>query len=137
MSYQIIKYFSGTLMTLILQMIKKMIKSFGFAFQGILYTIKTQGNFRFHLLASIIVVSCGFYFKIKTIDWLFLLLCIGLVLFAELLNTAIESTIDLCSPEIHPLAKVAKDTAAAAVLVLAIMSAIIGLIIFSPYVLQL
>lgn len=115
-------------------MIKKTIKSFGFAFQGILYTIKTQWNFRFHLLATVLVVGCGFYFEINKMEWLFLLLCIGLVLFAELLNTAIESTVDLCSPEIHPLAKVAKDTAAASVLILAIMSAIIGVIIFFPYV---
>ena len=120
-------------MTLILQMIKKILKPFGFAFQGILYTIKTQWNFRFHLLATSIVLACSFYFEIKTIEWLFLLLCIGLVLFAELLNTAIESTINLCSPEIHPLAKIAKDTAAGSVLILAIMSALIGVIIFTPY----
>jgi undecaprenol kinase len=120
-------------MTLILQMIKKTIKSFGFALEGILYTIKTQSNFRFHLVATVVVVFCGFYFEIKTIEWLFLLLCIGLVLFAELLNTAIESAIDLCSPETHPLAKIAKDTAAASVLVLAIMAVFVGLIIFIPY----
>jgi diacylglycerol kinase len=120
-------------MTLILQMIKKTIKSFGFALKGILYTIKTQSNFRFHLVATVVVVFCGFYFEIRTIEWLFLLLCIGLVLFAELLNTAIESAIDLCSPETHPLAKIAKDTAAASVLVLAIMAVFVGLIIFIPY----
>ena len=114
-------------------MIKKTIKSFGFALEGILYTIKTQSNFRFHLVATVVVVFCGFYFEIRTIEWLFLLLCIGLVLFAELLNTAIESAIDLCSPEIHPLAKIAKDTAAASVLVLAIMAVFVGLIIFIPY----
>lgn len=120
-------------MTLILQMIKKTAKSFGFAFQGVVYTFKTQWNFRIHVLASILTISLSFYLNISKLEWVTILLCIALVLFAELLNTAIESVVDLISPEYHKLAKIAKDTAAASVLVLAISSFVIGLIIFTPY----
>lgn len=112
---------------------KRFIKSFSFALAGLKYTFKTQGNFRFHVLAALVVVSLSFYLDISNTEWLIILLCIGLVLFAELLNTAIESLVDLVSPDYHKLAEIAKDTAAASVLVLAFMSSIIGLIIFLPY----
>ena len=114
-------------------MIKKILKSFGFAFEGIFYTFKTQWNFRFHCFSAILVIFMSFFFKISTTEWLFVILCIGLVMFAELINTALETLVDLVSPEYHRLAKIAKDTAAASVLVLAFMSLIIGVIIFFPY----
>ena len=113
--------------------IKKILKSFSFAFEGILYAFKTQWNFRFHCFSAILVVFMSFFFKISTTEWLFVILCIGLVMFAELINTALETLVDLVSPEYHKLAKIAKDTAAASVLALAIMSLIIGFIIFFPY----
>ena len=115
-------------------MFKRFIKSFSFAIAGLKYTFKTQGNFRFHVLAALFVISVSFYLEISKTEWLIIMLCISLVLFAELLNTAIESLVDLVSPEYHKLAEIAKDTAAASVLVLALMSAIIGVIIFLPYI---
>ena len=75
---------------------------------------------------------CGFIFKITYSEWLACLILIGLVLMAEFFNTSIEYLVDLVSPEIHPLAKATKDTASAGVLMMAIISAIIGLIIFVP-----
>lgn len=115
-------------------MFLKFAKSFGFALQGLVYTFKTQGNFRFHLAAIIFTISFSAYFNVSKTEWIIILFCIALVLFAELLNTSIESIVDLVSPEYNKLAKIAKDTAAASVLIFAIMSLIIGLIIFVPYV---
>ena len=115
-------------------MIQKLIKSFGFAFQGLLYTIKTQRNFRIHLIATFIVLCCSAYYHIEMLEFLILLICIGLVLFAELVNTSIETIVDLVSPDYHKLAKITKDTAAASVLVLVMISALIGTIIFLPYI---
>lgn len=113
--------------------INRFIKSFSYAFQGLVYTTKTQGNFQFHLFSATIVVLSAWFLHVSKTDWLILILCIGLVLFAELVNTALEALVDLVSPEFNALAKIVKDVAAAAVLVIAIMAAIIGLVIFIPY----
>ncbi len=110
----------------------KRIKSFGYAFHGIGQTLKSEPNMRIHLVIAVLVVICGFLFKISTMEWLFCLFCFGLVFGAELFNSAIESLVDLVSPEYHPLAGRAKDIAAGAVLVCAVFSAIGGLIIFVP-----
>ena len=79
-------------------------------------------------------VGLGFYFKVNSLEWIVIILCIGLVLFAELVNTAIETLVDLASPQIHPLAKIAKDVAAASVLVLAIVATVIACFVFIPYI---
>ena len=113
---------------------KNLIKSFGYAFKGIMYTLKTQRNFKIHLVAAIIVIGLASFFEVSKFEWLILLLTIGLVLFAELLNTSIEKIVDLVSPEYHILAKHAKDTAAASVLILAITAIVIACIVFIPYV---
>lgn len=80
------------------------------------------------------VILCGFYFRITKIEWMICLILFALVLSLELVNTAIESVVDLASPDIHPLAKLSKDAAAGAVLISAIISAVIGLMIFIPYI---
>lgn len=113
-------------------MIKRQIKSFRNAFSGIAQAWKTEGHLRFHFLAASLVIICGFLFDISLTEWLICICCISLVIAAELVNTAIESVVDLCSPEQHPLAGKAKDVAAGAVLVTAIGAAIIGTIIFLP-----
>lgn len=113
-------------------MIKRQIKSFRNAFSGIAQAWKTEGHLRFHFLATSLVIICGFLFDISLTEWLICICCISLVIAAELVNTAIESVVDLCSPEQHPLAGKAKDVAAGAVLVTAIGAAIIGTIIFLP-----
>jgi undecaprenol kinase len=107
----------------------KLIDSFRFAFEGIKSTFKTERNFRIHLVAAILVIVWAWILKIPTWDFALLLIVISLVLCAELLNTAIEAVIDLVSPEWHPLAKVAKDTAAGAVLVSAVFAVAVGLVI--------
>ena len=108
---------------------KRLVDSFRYAFFGIVEAYKGEQNLKIH---TVMVVIAGFVLKISYVEWLVCLVLIGLVLMAEFFNTAIEYVVDLASPEIHPLAKLAKDTASAGVLMMAIISAIIGLIIFVP-----
>ena len=113
-------------------MIRKEIKSFGHAFRGIGATLASETHMKFHFGISLLVVAFGIWLQISITEWLICLICFGVVISAELFNTAIESLVDLISPEVHPLAGKAKDIAAGAVLVSAIFAAIIGLIIFVP-----
>lgn len=83
-----------------------------------------------HCLAAVIVICCGFYFHVTTLEWLILLIVIGIVMSLEMINTAIEKTVDLATGDFKPLAKIAKDVAAGAVLLFAVIAVIIGAIIF-------
>jgi diacylglycerol kinase len=113
---------------------KKRIRSFGYAGRGIRLVFTTEANMKIHIAIAIMVVFCGFLFCISPIEWMLCLLCIGLVFGMEMMNTAIENVVDLASPNLHPLAGKAKDIAAGAVLICAIISVIIGLLIFAPKV---
>ena len=108
------------------------IKSFGYAFEGIINTAKSERNMQIHFAFMLAVVVCGFIFRISYTEWLICLTLFGLVTSLELVNTAVESVVDLVTEEHKPLAKRAKDAAAGAVLIAAIFAAIIGLIIFVP-----
>lgn len=110
----------------------KRIESFKYAFRGIAMVLKSEKNMLIHLIISILVFVCGILFQISTTEWMICLLCFGLVFSAEMMNSAIESLVDLVSPNHHKLAGKAKDIAAGAVLVAAIFAAITGLIIFIP-----
>lgn len=116
--------------------LRKRIKSFGYAFKGIASLLKKEHNAWIHCLAIVVVTSLGFYFHISPTEWCIVLLCFGMVLAAEGFNTAIERLVDLVSPERHPVAGDVKDVAAGAVLICAIAAAIIGCIIFLPYLLN-
>ena len=105
-------------------------KSFGYAFEGIFTCIRNERNIKIHCTVAILVV-------IALTEWCICLTLFGLVIALELVNTAIESVVDLVTTERKPLAKTAKDTAAGAVLVAAIMAAIVGLIIFVPRIVSL
>ncbi len=109
----------------------KLIKSFGYAIEGILSALKQQ-NMRIHIISTLIVIVAALLTGISTTEWLAIILIVSLVIGSEMINCAIESVVDLASPDFHPLAKQAKDIAAGAVLVFAITSVIIGLIIFLP-----
>ncbi|MGI6793364.1 diacylglycerol kinase family protein [Bacteroides sp. KG68] len=113
--------------------IKKQLYGFGYAWKGIRCCIGKEQNLSFHLIAAIIVVIAGIILSITKIEWTIVILCIGVVIAAELFNTAIERLVDLVSPQQHPIAGKVKDIAAGAVLVCAVTAAIIGLIIFVPY----
>ena len=111
--------------------IHKFIKSFGYAIQGIV-TAMSEQNFRFHVLSAVTVVIVGLLTGLSITEWIIIVFVIALVIGAELFNTAIERVVDLASPDYHPLAKQAKDIAAASVLVFAVCSVIIGLLVFLP-----
>lgn len=115
---------------------RKLAKSFSYAIDGIRYTIKTQPNMRVHLGVGMIAVAAGIAFRIASYEWLALVIVISFVFILEIINTAIETLVDLYTEEYHHLAKVAKDTAAGAVMVAAIMSVCVGLIIFLPKIMN-
>lgn len=109
---------------------KKFWHSFRFAAQGIVWAFKSELNMKVHSGLAVLVLAAAAVFRLPAASWLLLLLAITLVLTAELLNTAVEATVDLVSPEIHPMAKIAKDTAAGAVLLTAVFAVITGIYVF-------
>jgi diacylglycerol kinase len=111
---------------------RKRINSFAYALRGIRLAVGSEVNIKIHLTVALLVVLCGFVFEISMTEWLVVFLCFGLVLAMEIMNTAIETVVDLVSPNQHKLAGKAKDLAAGAVLIAAIFAAICGLIIFLP-----
>lgn len=116
---------------------KKQLKSFTFAWKGILTCAGHEQNITFHLIAAIIVLAAGFCFGISRTEWMVVMLCIGTVIAAELFNSAIERLVDMVSPEWEKTAGEVKDIAAGAVLITAIAAAIVGMIVFLPYVIAL
>lgn len=106
--------------------------SFRHAFAGCWYMLRTQRNAWVHASATVVVVSASFWLGLSRLEWVAILLVIGLVWMAEFVNTALEAVVDLASPDLHPLAKVGKDVAAAAVLVGAVTAVLVGLIILGP-----
>ena len=115
-----------------MSVMKKRIRSFGYAGRGIRVVFGTEPNMKIHIVIALLVIICGFIFSISMTEWMICLLCIGLVFGMEMMNTAIENVVDLASPNLHPLAGKAKDIAAGAVLICAIVSVIVGLLIFLP-----
>jgi diacylglycerol kinase len=108
------------------------LRSFGYAFQGIAYAIRTQRNLRVHLMIASLVIIAGWGLRVTATEWAILLLTIGCVFSAELINTVAELAIDLLTQEYHPMAKVAKDAGAAAVFVMALAAVGVGVAIFGP-----
>ncbi len=107
-------------------------RAFGHAGRGVVYAFRSQPHFKIHLLAAAAATGLGFHFGLSPGEWVAILLCIGSVLAAEAFNTALESLADALSTDHHPLLGRAKDTAAAAVLILSITSAAIAALIFWP-----
>ena len=111
---------------------KKLINSFKYAIEGFVSSFKTERNMKIHILAMILVIFLGIYLKLTVMEWCIVAFAISLVIGAELFNTAIETIVDMVSPEKNPKAKLAKDISAAAVLALSIGAAIVGCLIFIP-----
>ena len=108
------------------------VQSLGYALAGWLYMLRHQKNTRIMALASIVVFVVALWLQIDFVEWAILVVAITGVWMAEFLNAAVEAVVNLASPEFHPMAKVAKDVAAAAVLLGAVASVIIGLLILGP-----
>ena len=111
---------------------KKIANSFKYAFAGIITSFRKERNMKFHFLIMFLVIILGFLLKISMIEWFICIMWFAVVIGGELFNTAIESTVNIAMPYRNPQAKAAKDISAGAVLMLAIGSAITGLIIFIP-----
>jgi diacylglycerol kinase len=107
-------------------------RSFRFAFSGWWYVIRTQRNAWVHAVVSVVVILMGFWLQLGPHDWAIIILAIALVWTSEFINTALEAVVDLASPQQHYLARVGKDVGAAAVLIAAVSSAIIGLLVLGP-----
>ncbi len=110
----------------------KLRHSFQYAVAGLVYALKTQRNVRIHFMVAVIVLGAGLYFRISSRDFVLLFFAITLVLMAELFNTALEKAVDLFVQEYSHLAKVAKDTAAGAVLVTALNALVVAYVVFYP-----
>ena len=106
--------------------------SFGYALSGLWYAVCTQLNMRIHLSVSVAVLALGLYVRLDWTQWAVLALTIGAVLIAELFNTVAEAALDAATPYYHPLIKIAKDVAAGAVLLTALLSVLVGLLILGP-----
>lgn len=109
------------------------IASFVYAFRGLWYALRTQRNARVHVGVAIIVIAAGIFFHLSAVEFAVIFVAITGVFIAEMFNTVFELCIDLASPEYHPLAKIAKDMAAGAVLLYAMLSIVIGVFIFGPH----
>ncbi len=116
---------------------KSLVESFKFAFEGLFFSLRNVRNFKIHLFFTTLVIIGGFYFRISIFEWLICLIFIALVISLELVNTAIEETVNLAMPNIHPVAKIAKDVAASSVLISAMISIIVGFIIFLPKIIDM
>ena len=115
----------------------RLVRSFGHAFAGLGHGLRTQANLRIQIVSSVGVIIAGLVLRISPIEWAILVVTMMSVLSAELFNTALEAVVDRVGNEPHPLSKIAKDTAAGAVLIGAIGSVIVGALIFGPRLLAL
>lgn len=110
--------------------VKKLVDSFNYAIEGMIYTVRTQRNMKIHMVAALIVLSACFFYDLSKLELLILTITITMVLVCEMINTAVECAIDATTNYYHPLAKIAKNVAAGAVLITAINSVLVGYIIF-------
>lgn len=109
-------------------------KSFQYAFRGVMSSLSSERNMRIHFVAIIVVLACGAYFRIQKQEWILLFLTMGGVVALEMMNTAVEKTVDLVTSDYRELAKQAKDIAAGAVLFFTCIAVVIGCMIFFPYI---
>lgn len=112
---------------------KKFFRSFIYAIRGMRISLKEQRNLKVQLFVAAVTIGAGFYFDIEPWEWTAILLTIGLVIGLEMINSAIESLVDLITPEWNPKAGKIKDIAAGAVLLVAIIAVVVGVIIFRKY----
>lgn len=115
----------------------RLTSSFKFAFSGIKEALKSEPNLKIHFLLAFSALVLAYILKFPLVEWAILVMTIGLVLVLELVNTSLEAIVDLVSPEVKEKARVAKDVAAAGVLISAIVATLIGAFLFLPKILDL
>ncbi len=112
---------------------RKFIAGFGFAFDGLWYALRTQRNARVHAFLAALAILLGILLHISNVEFALIFVAITSVYIAEMFNTVFELCVDLASPEYHPLAKIAKDVAAGAVLLNAMLAIVIALFVYGPH----
>jgi diacylglycerol kinase len=112
-------------------------QSFVYAAQGIVYTVQTQRNMRIHVALGVLAIAAGLWLHISPVEFAMVFVAITGVIISEMFNTVAEACVDLATRDFHPLAKIAKDVAAGAVLLNALLSVVIGLLVFGPHILAL
>lgn len=110
---------------------KKLLQSFINAYSGIVYAFRNERNFCFHLIGATAALAASFYFKVERVELLFIISAIFLVFITEMVNTAIEAVVDLKTKKIHPLARIAKNVAAGAVLCAALFALLVAYFVFA------
>jgi len=115
----------------------RFIRSWSYSFDGLKYAYKYEQSMLIHVFVTIAVIIVNILLKVSGMHWLITIMAIGMVLAAELINTAIEAVVDMVTLEIHPLAKIAKDCGSAATFVLSVMAAAIGCVVYIPYIIEL
>lgn len=116
---------------------KKLINSFKYAMQGVITSFRKERNMKIHFFIMIAVIVLGFLLEISNLEWIICIILFGVVIAGEMFNTAIETTVDIAMPYKNPKAKIAKDISAGGVLILAIISAVIGCMIFIPKIIEI
>ncbi len=114
--------------------IKRLAKSFKYAFRGLTKTIREEQNLHIQITVGCAVIILAWYFKVTHLEWIMLILTIGLVIITEIINSAVERVTDVLKPRINSYVKEIKDIMAAAVMLASLLALIVGLIIFSPYI---
>ena len=113
---------------------RRLFKSFQYAMRGLIKTFREEQNIRVQILAGVVVLFFAWFFIITKIEWILLIILIGLVLLMEILNSAVERVTDMLKPRINTYVKEIKDIMAAAVMLSSLIAVIIGMIIFIPYI---
>ena len=113
--------------------IKRTLRTFKYSLAGLIYAYKNEQSMWIHAIGSLFTITLGFIYHLKLSEWAIVFIALGVILASELINTAIEAAVDLCTLEIHPLAKIAKDCGSAATFVLTLVSIVICLFVFVPY----
>ena len=112
---------------------RKLIESFKYAIEGIGYCLNTQRNMRIHLVIAAVVIAGCIFLQISSLEFITVIISVSMVFICELINTAVERAVDTATKEYDPIAKIAKDVAAGAVLIAAISSVIVGFLVFGKY----
>ena len=112
-------------------------KSVKYSIECLYYAYRYEQSLWLHGLVTILAIIMGFIFKISFSEWAIIFIALGAILALELINTAIEAAVDLTTTEIHPLAKIAKDCGSAASFVMSIVSIVISMFVFGPYLMKL
>ncbi len=112
----------------------KLKKSFKYAFDGLKYVYRAEQNFRIQILVALLVIIFGFIFNIRVQEWIVVLMLIALILILEILNTVLETFIDILKPKIHHYVRIVKDLMAGMVLLASLIAIVVGILIFYPYI---